>query len=62
MNCFVDRGERYPPPKGDPETAETQNVKTASAVANAQAESLTKAQLAEVEKKVNAFAPLAKSR
>ena len=42
--------------------AETQNVKIASAVANAQAESLTKAQLAEVEKKVKAFAPLAAPR
>ena len=42
--------------------AEAQKVKNASAAANAQAESLTKAQLAEVEKRVKAFVPLAEPR
>jgi hypothetical protein len=37
-------------------------VKNASAAANAQAESLTKAQLAEVEKRVKAFVPLVEPR
>jgi len=42
--------------------AEAQKVKTAAAAANALAEGLTKAQLAEVEKRVKAFAPLAEPR
>ena len=42
--------------------AEAQKVKTAAAVANALAKGLTKAQLAEVEKRVKAFAPLAEPR
>jgi TPR repeat protein len=42
--------------------AESQKVKTAAAAANALAKGLTKAQLAEVEKRVKAFAPLAEPR
>ena len=42
--------------------AESQKVKTAAAAANALAKGLTKTQLAEVEKRVKAFTPLAEPR
>ena len=42
--------------------AESQKVETAAAAADALAKGLTKAQLAEVEKRVKAFAPLAEPR
>ena len=42
--------------------AQAQKVKTAAAEVNALAEALSKAQLAEVEKRVKAFAPLEEPR